>query len=237
MLIGTVSAWLMRTYSYNDSDNLIGSVEMKLYADGQEVVGTTTEIEGGTKWTCNAPYIISGGNTTRLPKLTMRNMGTIDALVRVTMSLYYIDDYDNSAIDTDKRPALLTSETPTVKGTVKMTTRNWIYGFPSETVAMGYMYYTNKLAPYVKRTPNQNNTDIVETPVPANDIKLIDSIQVSSAQTNTIFYIDVTVDAVAYDGNIYKKIENGETSATDIPVYALPFGTKESLPDTWEAWK
>ena len=118
-----------------------------------------------------------------------------------------------------------------------MTTTDWIYGFPSETVASGHMFYNKKLSPYVSRTPNETNTDINETIVTENEIKLIDSIVTSSAQANTTFYVSLTVEAVAYAGNIYKKMENGETSASDIPVNALPFGPKEKLPAEWTAWK
>ena len=112
-----------------------------------------------------------------------------------------------------------------------------MYGFASASVASGYMYYNAKLEPYITRKPNANNTAIEEIEVLANDISIIDSFLVSSSQTNTTFYIDVTVDAVAYDGNIYKKIENGETGVNDIPVQALPFGKKDTLPSSWEAWK
>ena len=111
------------------------------------------------------------------------------------------------------------------------------YGFPAPNVATGYMYYANKLEPYITRKPDGTTGNIKETTVSANNIKIVDSLTVSSTQVYTEFYIDVTVDAVAYDGNIYKKIENGETGINDIPVYALPFGKKESLPASWEAWK
>lgn len=239
MLVGSVVAWLTRTYSYSDNDNLIGSVEMKIYNNNQEITGTTTEVGGVTKWTCNTPFTVNGGMTTRSNiGLTVRNVGTVDALVRVTISLYYIDDYDNVFTETDKRPAIIVSETPTVSGTIKLTTTNWVYGLAgNNSVASGYMYYSTTLAPYVTRIPNVANPGHTEVVVPENNINIIDSFEVSEAQKNTIFYIDVTVDAVAYSGNIYKKIENGETSATDIPVYALPFGKKESLPASWEAWK
>lgn len=237
LLIGTVAAWLTRTYSYSDSDNQIGSVDMRLYNNNVEITGTTTEDGGVTKWTCAGPFELSGGLLNRSVNLTLRNLGTIDALVRVTISIYYIDDFDNASADTDKRVALLTSSEPTVHGTIKLNTTNWVYAFPSQTVASGNMFYSTKLAPYITRTPDPSGTGVVETPVAANNIKIVDNILVSSSQRDTTFYMDVTVDAVAYDGNIYKKIENNETGVNDIPVYALPFGKKESLPESWEAWK
>ena len=239
MLVGSVVAWLTRTYSYRDNDNLIGSVEMKIYRNNQEITGTVSEIDGVTKWRCNTPYVVNAGTLTRNNiGLTMRNVGTVDALVRVTLSIYYIDDYDNVLTETDKRPAILVSNSPTLKGTIKLSTENWVYDFAGDgAVATGYMYYDTKLSPYSIRVPNVSGPGYTTSVVASNDISIINQFEVSEVQKNTIFYIDITVDAVAYDGNIYKKIENGETSNSDIPVYALPFGKKESLPESWEAWK
>jgi len=238
VLVGSVVAWLTRTYSYNDNDTVIGSVEMKIYRNNEEITGSVSEIDGVTKWRCNTPFQITGGSLTRSDiGLTMRNVGTIDALVRATISIYYIDDYDNPATDTDKRPAILVNTTPTESGTIKLTTNNWVYALAgSNAVAAGYMFYSTPLSPYIIREPNAG-TGYTETVVPGNNVDIIDSFEVSESQKNTVFYIDVTLDAVAYDGNIYKKIENGQTDIDNIPVHALPFGKKESLPSSWHAWE
>ena len=55
LLIGTVAAWLTRTYKYSDSDNQIGSVSIKLYSGNQEITGTITEDDqtGLIRWSCN----------------------------------------------------------------------------------------------------------------------------------------------------------------------------------------
>jgi len=66
---------------------------------------------------------------------------------------------------------------------------------------------------------------------------LFNQILLSEAQKDTTIYIDLTVEAVAYAGNIYKKMENNQTTAADIPVHALPFGLKEQLPAAWTAWR
>ena len=237
LLFGSVLAWLTRDYTYSDDDNLIGSVEMKIFANGTEVTGTTTTVEGKTTWVCNSPYEIAGGNTNRDNiNLKIRNTGTIDALVRATINIYYIDDYDNQATDTDKRPLLITANTPTVKGTANLYSSNWIYDFVSPTVACGYMFYNSRLSPYVLREPG--DLDGVSTSiVSSNEIDVISQILVSESQKNTTLYIDLTIEAVACDGNIYKKIENNEVESYDIPVYAYPFGLKEELPATWTAWR
>ena len=237
VLIGSVAAWLQREYFYFSDKNAVGSVEMKIFANGTEVTGTTTTVDGKTTWVCNTPYLVSGNTALRSNVgLTIRNTGNIDALVRATISIYYIDDYDNGASASDKRPLLLVSNTPTVAGTASLDTTNWVQDFPVETVACGYMFYNQKLAPYILREPT--NSGISETPVTNNEIKLVNQILLSEAQKNTAIYIDVTVDAVAYDGNIYKKMEEkASPTLDDIPVHALPFGHKENLPETWLAWR
>ena len=237
VLVGSVLAWLTRTYTYSDDDNLIGSVELAIFADGVEVTGTTSVIEGKTTWVCNTPYEITGNSTLRNNiNLKIRNTGTIDAIVRATINIYYIDDYDNSATDTDKRPLIIASTTPTAKGTANLDTSNWVYDFPSSTVACGYMFYNNKLSPYVLREPGDLD-GVAQSTVPANEVSIIDQILLSESQKDVTIYIDLTVEAVAYAGNIYKKMENNQTTSADIPVHALPFGLKDELPESWTAWR
>lgn len=239
LLVGSVIAWFTQTYNYNNTDNVIGSVEMKIYRNNEEIVGTVSEIDGVTKWRANVPFQITGDTLTRSDiGLTMRNVGTIDALVRATINIYYLDDYSSPQSNTNKRSAILVNSTPTEHGTIKLTTSNWVYDLAgNNNVAVGYLFYSTPLSPYVIKQPNAGNTGFEDVVRPANNVDIIDSFEVSQSQKNTVFYIDITIDAVAYDGNIYKKIENGQTDIDNIPVYALPFGTKESLPDSWEAWK
>ena len=164
-------------------------------------------------------------------------MGTIDALVRATIKIYYIGNNLKPADDPSNQPVVFISETtPTVPGFIQLSTDAWVRDFPVDTVASGQMFYSEKVSPYKNRVPQADGSVIEET-VTANNLPIINSITVSPAQIDTVFYVSVTLDAVAYDGNIYKKIENGETDEDNIPVYALPFGKKESLPADWEAWK
>ena len=238
LLIGSVSAWLIRKYDSSDSNNTIGSVDVRLYASGQEITGTMEEIEGVMRWSCNTPYAITGGQLNRGNiGLTIRNVGTIDALVRATVRVFYIRNNMYPVTEPSNQAVAIISEaTPMVAGMINISTEDWIRDFPVASVAAGEMFYSTKVAPYMSREQSSGGS-FTETPDNNNDISIIDSIIVSTPQIDTTFYVSVTIDAVAYDGNIYKKIENGETTLDDIPVYALPFGTKESLPETWEAWK
>ena len=93
---------------------------------------------------------------------------------------------------------------------------------------------------------NENNiiNQCIKANVANREISVVDSIVVSSEQSTTKFYVDLTVDAVAYNGNIYKKT-NGLTQnqidnlvgTPDLPVLAYPFGSKDTLPSTWTAWQ
>lgn len=228
-IISITISWLTRLYNFENNTNQIGSIDIRLYANGTEVTGTYTTTEDVTTWECNQPYEIVGNTNIRDNiNLTMRNLGTIDALVRATINIYYLEG-------TNKRTVLLSSGTPTNKGDISLDNAGWINDFPSPTVACGYVFYNSKVQPYYNKTLNGEN--IVSTPVLDNEISIINQILVSDLDKNVTFYVDVTLDAIAYDGNIYKKIENNQTSPTDIPVYALPFGTKESLPELWTAWR
>ena len=227
LILSTLS-WLLKTYNYFDENSNIGKIEVAIYADGTKVTGTTVEEGGVTRWQCNSPYVVSSGNVLRSLNLKCRNEGTIDALVRATISIYYMEG-------TNKSTALIVSTTPTISGTINLDTTNWIKQFPSETVACGYMFLNSKLEPY---TTNTINDGTITPSTNANgEISIVNQILVSEAQKDVVFYVDVTLDAVAYSGNIYQKIEDGETTSADIPVYAYPFGTKETLPSAWTAWR
>lgn len=223
-LVVNTLAWLNEIYEYTDDNSNIGKIDVCLYADGVKR-GSVSKV--GETWTNSQPYQLASGSTTRNVGLKVRNEGNIDALVRVTINVYYMEN-------NNKRTALITSSTPT-QGTIQLNAGGWTTQFPDEDVACGYMYYSTQLQSY--------NTKIVDDGVITSGTNangeslIITSIVVSEAQKNTIFYVDISVDAVAYAGNIYKKLEANETSASDIPVYAYPFGKKENLPTNWEAWK
>lgn len=220
VFVGSILAWLTIDYSFEDDNTVLGSVELELYANGTKVTGTTTTVNGVNHWSCDEPYEVSGSTTSRTLNLKVRNAGNIDALVRATIRIYYLDENNNQV-------TVLLSSSPTLDNQISMSATGWVTNFPSETVAAGYMFYNSKISPYV----------VNGATVSSNEIEIINSITVASSQATTKFYVSVTVDGIAYAGNIYRKIELGETSSSDIPVSAYPFGTKETLPSAWTAWK
>lgn len=226
-------AWLTKYYEYNDDNSHIGKIDIAIYANGVKVTGSSQTIDGVTRYTVDSPYESSGGLTRNL-NLKIRNEGTIDALVRATISIYYLENNNKSVA--------ISKSTPTLVGQVSMTSTNWITDFKTDALC-GNMYYNSKLEPYVQKTTNTDGT-ISETNVANREISVVDSIVVSSEQSTTKFYVDLTVDAVAYNGNIYKQT-NGLTQnqidnlvgTPDLPVLAYPFGSKDTLPSTWTAWQ
>lgn len=233
-LIFSTIAWLQETYNFEDNNSKIGKIDVCLYANNTKITGTVNA-EG--KWTCDTPYEISPSTSTiRTLNLKMRNEGTIDALVRVTIDVYFMEN-------NNKRTALLTTSTPTAVGTISLDTNGWIKQFPSENVACGYMYYNSKLPSYYTKVIAEDGT-ITEGTNAGGDVSIVDEILVSESQKDTTFYVDVTVDAVSYSGNVYKKI-NGKTESEianivgsdDLPVLAYPFGKLDTLPNDWIAWQ
>lgn len=233
-LILSTFAWLQEIYIFTDNNSHIGKIDVCLYANDTKVTGS---VDDSGKWTCNTPYTISASSTTiRSLNLKMRNEGNIDALVRVTINVYYMEN-------NNKRTALLVSSNPTTIGTISLdTSSTWVTQFPSPSVACGYMFYNNKLPSYT--TQEISSTGGVTTGTNASgEVSIINSILVSDNQIDTTFYVDVTIDAVAYSGNIYKKI-NGKSESeitsmagtSELPVLAYPFGSKDNLPEAWTAW-
>lgn len=226
-LILSTLAWLNETYYFSDDKSRIGMVDVSLYADGTKVTGTLTENNGITTWTGNQPYRVPSGSTTREINLKARNDGTISALVRVTISVYTLEN-------NNKRVALLNS-TPTVSGQIDISAVNWVTQFPENTVACGYMFYGDPLEPYTRKSVDSSG-NITSVTNSSGEADIISQITLSSLDKDKDYYIDVTLDAVAYSGNIYGKLKNNQITTADIPVTAYPFGTPETLPEDWTAY-
>lgn len=221
VFIGTLLAWLQTREIIENSDSVLGTVDLELYGNGTLITGTTTTTNGITHWECDTPYTVASSVSSRSVNLKFRNVGNIDALVRATIRVFYIDNNNNEV------NAILTS-TPSALGFVSMNiAQTWVTDFPAGVVLGGNMFYNQKVSPYV----------INNETISANEISIFTNLNVSSLQASTTFYITVTLDAIAYSGNIYKKVANNQISVTDIPVQAYPFGTKESLPSGWTAWE
>ena len=227
MLIGSVAAWLIKQYNHNSTDNQIGAIEVELYADGVMIN------------TLDTPYVLPGSSTIRTLNLKMRNNGTIDALVRATITIYYIDTNNNKVV------LLVSENTPGATNICNIETTDWVYDFANgETAGQnvaggGQMFYNKKLSPYTyKEIPtDMPGGNITSTNKPANEIPLIKSISLHENLKDEAIYVDVTLDAIAYSGNIYKKLDNEEIELDNTKYSALPFGLPDTLPSGWTAWR
>lgn len=204
VLVGSVLAWLKRNYT-RDSEGLeIGTVAVEIYANGTNVTHTT-EHQNGTTWECSSPYSIPTGGTTRNLSLTIRNTGTVDALIRATIRVYIVDG-NNNIVCLLGTPQIMASSAPMIA----MNTTGWYQALPQNNqVASGYMYLSEKLEPYTLN--GETSSD--------REIPIISQITVPEGYESTEILVSVTVDAVAHPGNIYKKIY--ENSASNLSKVTL----------------
>ncbi len=204
VLVGSVLAWLKRNYT-RDSEGLeIGTVAVEIYANGTNVTHTT-EHQNGTTWECTSPYSIPTGGTSRNLSLTIRNTGTVDALIRATIRVYIVDG-NNNIVCLLGIPQVMPSSAPMIA----MNTTGWYQALPQNNqVASGYMYLSEKLEPYTLN--GETSSD--------REIPIISQITVPTGYENTEILVSVTVDAVAHPGNIYKKIY--ENSASNLSKVTL----------------
>ena len=219
--VGSVVAWLKYDYSNTSKGLKLGSVTLALYNGSTEIIGASDTEGVPAHATVEIP---ESGSTSRTLGIKVRNTGTIDCLVRATFNIYYLED-DGNRVTLVKNISYTSYDHS-----------DWVAKTPEESTAMGYLFYNDKLSPYVKSTID-NNGNISTSTVENNAKTIISSITTTEALKTKKLYIDISVDGIAYSGNIYKKIENNETSASDIPVHAYPFGTKDELPIDWIAWK
>ena len=229
VLVGSVLAWL------KDDDDVDSNGQIHLGEIGLAIYYNESLISNGQE------ISITGNNSIRNINLKVRNTGTVSGLVRATISIYYKDSSGESV------PFEIVAS-PTEAGQATFSALSWVYDMAEGEantdvnlgggVSAGQMFYNAKLEPYMTKRLVDNGdgtTSVIEQEVPANAVNVVSQILLSSAQSNETIYIKVTVDGVAQAGNIYKKINAGETSAEDIPVEAYPFGTPESLPEIWTA--
>lgn len=204
VLVGSVLAWLKKDYSHDSGDdNLeIGTVAVEIYADGNNVTHTTSH-ENGNSWSCASPYSIPTGSTSRRLSLKIRNTGTVDILVRATIRVYSVDS-NNNIVYLLGSPEVLT--TGAVK--INMNTSGWYQSLGADNgVATGDLYLNERLEPYVLNGESSKT----------REIPIITDITVPTGYESKQILVSVTVDAVAYSGNIYKKIyENNPSNVTTV---------------------
>ncbi len=203
-----------------DPTTHLGSVDVEIWYGGNKV---SREDNNSITITC------SGSTATRTMNLAVRNMGTVDALVRATISIYYLDANNNKV-------TYLLLNSPTAENQCAITNTGWVNNLAGNNVVVsGYMFYNDRVHPYKEKDVDHTaNGGVVNA---AHEVTIISQVVLDSGSATKTFYIDVKVDACAYAGNIYQKIEANETNSSQIPVSAYPFGPKENLPVAWTAWQ
>ena len=241
ILVGSVLAWL-RDEDVHSSEGIIntGSVDFDIYYGSNNITTTRHNSTSDTTIVVSStakPVELLGGSTIRNIDLTIRNIGTVSAIMRVTMSIYYID------ADGNRCPCILASSS-TFDNHISITNNGWINDFSnitsgdetSNSATTGYTYYNSQIAPYTIKSVNAEG-EISSQNITANAVPVITQILVPESKKNTTYYIDIiSVDGVAYSGNIYQ--EDARTDGEyDVPVSAYPFGHIDSIPSQWTAWQ
>lgn len=202
VLVSSVYAWLMWETTRESEGLKVGTVDIEIYANGSLVTNTTSHQNGST-WECNSPYIVpTSTTTTRTLNLKVRNVGTVDALVRATIRVY-TENGNNDINFILGEPTIMSSGAPVVT----MDTTGWYRDFSAnDQVSSGYLYLNNKLEPYTLNGSTNAN----------GEVSIISKLIVPDTYKSTEIKVSVTIDAVSYSGNIYKKIY--ENSASNVSV-------------------
>lgn len=229
--VGSVAAWLRVDYTRRSEGLELGTVKLELWDGSTQINGTN--VSNGEVISTHATLTIpTSANVTRLLGVKVRNVGTISCLVRVQFKIYY-KEYDN-----DEVVVLLNTTAGTTNNInyASIDHSGWIAKLPNSNVAAGELYFNSQLAPYVSTTIDDNGNITNET-ISNNAKNIISSITTVDSEKTRVLYMDITADAIAFSGNIYKKTEDPNYDTTDVPVEAYPFGLKSELPAGWTAYK
>lgn len=236
---GSLLAWLKdRDTSSSGGDIEVGSVEFEIYNGSTKLTTIRNSSDEVVNLSTSSPLVVSGSTAIRNIDLKIRNTGTVSAIVRVTLNIYY-------AVSGGVKSTCLIAETPTTFNQINITNTGWVNDFASIPnapikVASGYSYYNGQIEPYTIRSRNADG-DIVSTDKPGNAVPILTQILASSSATSTTYYVEVSVEGVAYAGNIYKEEYDRDGDRDyDIPtdgVGVYPFGPKENLPIDWTGWQ
>lgn len=243
IFIGSVLAWLTDRDIHRSEDIIvIGAVDFDIYNGNTKITTIKHESEeaGGVTIVSptSKPVEVLGGSTIRDIDLTIRNTGTVSAIMRITFTIYYLD------ANGDRCPCILAS-TSTFDNHISITNSGWVNDFSNvtdnvegeNTAVAGYSYYNSQIHPYTIRTAHNLTGEITTQNVTAHAVPVITQMLVPESQKNTTYYIEVIeVDGVAYSGNIYQE-DIHKDGEYDVPVQAYPFGHVEDLPIAWTAWR
>ncbi len=242
IFVGTLLAWLTDEDIHRTEGIIeIGAVDFDIYNGNTKITTIKHNSEESSAIivspTSKAVEVL-GGSTIRNIDLTIRNTGTVSAIMRITFAIYYLDD------NGDRCPCILAS-TSTFDNHISITNSGWVNDFSNvtgnvegeNTAVAGYSYYNSQIHPYTIRTAHNLTGEITSQDVTAHAVPVITQMLVPESQKNTTYYIEVIeVDGVAYSGNIYQE-DTRKDGEYDVPVQAYPFGHVEDLPIAWTAWK
>ena len=94
IFIGTVLAWLQQDTTRETEGILnLGEVDFEIYTGGTKITSTKDNANGVTT-SSSQELVIPAGSTIRSIDLKIRNTGNIDAIMRVTLNIYYKEYYD-----------------------------------------------------------------------------------------------------------------------------------------------
>lgn len=239
IFIGTIVAWLKDSEERSSSGNItLGTVDFEIYNGNTKLTTIKSNYNGSVRESAATPLEISGTTRLRSLDLKIRNVGTVSAIIRVTLQIYYVDSNGNFV-------TLFLHNDPTLDNQINIVQgEDWINDF-KETVS-GYSYYNQQVNPYTVKTINYDEDTgdaiITSEAVTANAVSVLSQILTPESKATQTYYVSIAVDGVAYSGNIYQELKDKADSGDNpnsyqIPVDAYPFGIPESLPNTWNAWQ
>lgn len=235
VFVGYLVAWLTDedVRNTNPGDIVIGNVDFDIYNGSTKITSykstsdgiSPTDISSATSHEVE----LSGSGTIKNVNIKIRNTGTVDAIIRVTLKVYYIND------NGERQACLIrTGNTFTDDKQIVIDNDGWVNMF-NGGVAVGYTFYNDIISPYTISHINEDGDKVPQT-VTAHEISLMSSILVPNNMVSYKYYIALTIDGVAHSGNIYQ--ENAQGAGSSIPIEAYPFGVLTStFLSEWTAWQ
>lgn len=157
----------------------IGFVDFEIYKGDTKIEGT----DGVYTIQCDSSGFY------RSAHLSIRNVGDISALLRLEMSIYYLEGTNKCNLQSNHVDSI----------GLNADMVNQYAGNDMVTIYSGAIYYNKVMQPY-----NINGVDVTNNSVDLlTDFNMVAGFDGNAEE----FYIDITnVSMIAYTGNIYKKI-------------------------------
>jgi len=231
--VGSVLAWLQDEEIRNSNGLTLGSVDFEIYSGNTRLTSIKDTSTGIVNVSSTTEFVIPADETTTIRNvdLKIRNSGSVHAIIRVTMEVYFKDDDGNRVIT-------VIADSVTQDYHININNSGWVNDF-KDSAASGYTYYNSQIAPYnvsTLRTNADGTTTVVSQDVTANAVSVLTQLLVPESMKSKDYFVQLQVDGVAYSGNIYQEMQHAEADR-DIPVAAYPFGHPSGLPVDWHAWE